>query len=57
MPWLTLLQIALLLAWYTALPGLPWWLVFLPLLMGAAALGLMLAFLAIVTALGFAVNK
>jgi hypothetical protein len=31
-------QIALLVAWYTVLPALPAWLVFLPMIMGGIAL-------------------
>jgi hypothetical protein len=37
-----LIQIALLVAWYTVAPTLPWWLVFMPLLLGAACLGALL---------------
>lgn len=35
--WLAI-QIGLLVAWFTVAPGLPWWLVFLPLLISGAAL-------------------
>lgn len=38
MPWLTIIQVALLIAWFTVLPTLPAWVVFLPLIMGASAL-------------------
>lgn len=38
MPWLTIIQVAMLVAWYTALPTLPAWVVFLPLILGVAGL-------------------
>ena len=35
---LFILQIILLVLWFTVLPTLPWWIVFLPALLGAARL-------------------
>jgi hypothetical protein len=40
---LYIIQIALLVLWYTVLPALPWWIVFLPALFGAAWLFFQLA--------------
>lgn len=46
------LQVGLLVAWYTVAPQLPWWLVFLPMLVSGAALVVFLGILAVALCFG-----
>lgn len=41
MPWLLIIQVVLLVVWYTVAPELPAWLVFIPTMMSAVYLAIM----------------
>ena len=57
MPWLTIMQVALLIAWFTVLPTLPAWVVFLPLILGAAGLCVSIVLVGLAAAVAAFANR